>query len=176
MYNLHAPGGRKPPVARECIVQSERQRLFEAAGSFAKRYDWNWWCTLTFKGTPRWDDADRTFRKWLNKLNRRTFGNNYYKRPSEGLRWLRGTELQQRQAIHFHVLVAGDPKPAWNTAAKMWSQLAGDASIDAYDPTRGAAFYMMKKYAGDGNLDLGGTWQTTPTVLSGVVRQPTLGS
>jgi hypothetical protein len=156
-------------------VENEQQ-IRDAAASFMKQYDWNWWCTLTFTNPPSWDVADLAFRKWINKLNRRTFGNNYYKRPTEGLRWLRGVELQQREAIHFHVRVAGDPKPAWDIAEKFWGTLAGDAQITPYDPDRGATYYLVKKYAADGNLDLGGPWKHIAPQLSGVVRRPTRGT
>lgn len=157
-------------------MDNEHQTIRDAASAFVKQYDWNWWCTLTFKHPPTWESANSTFRKWLNKLNRKTFGNNYFKRPSEGLRWLRGVELQQRDAIHFHALVAGDPKPHREEAVQLWEGMAGDAQINVYDPTLGAAYYIVKKYAADGNLDLGGPWANISSKLSGVVRRPTQGT
>ena len=150
--------------------------IVRGAGDFIRRYEWNWWCTLTFRTEIAYDLAESTFRRWLNKLNRKTFGNNYYKRPGEGLQWLRGTELQQRGVIHFHVLIAGDPKVHPEEAAKMWLGLAGDAQITVYDSDLGAAYYIVKRYSADGNLDLGGVWPQSPTKLNGVVRRPTQGS
>lgn len=146
------------------------------AASFVCRYDWYWWCHLTFRTPPTWDWAVSAFSRWMNKLNRSTFGNNYYKRPNEGLRWLRGVERQQLGARHFHVLVAGSPKLHRDEATRLWGKLAGNAQIDVYDPTRGAAIYIVKKYAAEGNLDLGGPWTCIPTKLSGVVQGPTRGS
>lgn len=152
---------------------ASEQAIREAATSFFKQYDWNWWCTLTFKGKPPQHLADKTFKKWLNKLNRRTFGNNYYKRSAEGLRWMRTTERQRRASLHFHVAIAGDPKPAWDTAEKFWEQMAGDAQVRAYDPERGGIYYMLKNYASTGNVDMGGPWRQIPPQFSGVVSRPT---
>jgi len=151
-------------------------KILRAAGEFICQYDWNWWCTLTFRRTPTWERADSAFRRWMNTLNRKTFGRNYYRRPGDGLRWLRGVEFQQRDAIHFHVLVAGDLKVHREKAVKLWRKLAGDAQITVYDSTRGAAYYLVKKYATDGNLDFGGVWLHLPFQLSGVVRRPGQGS
>ena len=148
----------------------ERERLLGAAAEFVRRYDWDWWCHLTFKNPPPFERAESAFRCWMNALNRRTFGNNYYRRPNEGLRWLRGVELQQRDAVHFHALVAGGPKPTCDFATKLWRKLAGDAAITVYDPTRGAARYLVKEYADSGNLELGGPWTHTPSKLSGIVE------
>ena len=152
---------------------ASEQTVRDAAASFIKRYDWNWWCTLTFKGKPPQELAHKVFRRWLHKLNRRTFGNNYYKRPTEGLRWICTAERQRRSSLHFHVLIAGDPKPAWDTAEKFWNQIAGNAQIAVYDSERGAAYYMLKQYAATGNMDLGGPWKCMPSQLSGVATRPT---
>lgn len=157
-------------------MKAADQRTVREAGDFIRQFDWSWWCTLTFKRRPAWERADSAFRCWMNKLNRKTFGRNYWRRPGQGLRWLRGVELQQRDAIHFHVLVAGDPNIHREEAVKLWKRLAGDAQIDVYDPTLGAAYYIVKEYATEGNLDLGGVWPTNPTQLSGVVRRPSQGN
>lgn len=149
--------------------------IIDAAVSFVRRYEWDWLCHLTFEHAPTFERADSVFRRWMNKLNRKTFGNNYYKRPNEGLQWLRGTEKQQRAAIHFHVLVAGSPNIHRDDAVKLWNKAAGDAQIDVYDPTLGGAAYVVKKYADEGQLDLGGPWIVLSPELSGI-SEPTQGS
>ena len=146
--------------------------LAAAAAHFIKRYEWGWWCTLTFRGNPSSDYANKLFRCWMHKLNRKTFGNNYYKR-GEGLRWIRGTELQKREAVHFHVLVSSDAVPSRAEAKAYWVKLAGDAKVAEYDPSRGAAYYLVKEYAANGNIDLGGTWSCVPPMLSGAAPKPT---
>ena len=155
---------------------TETLGLNDAAALFIRQYDWSWWCHLTFTQPPTWVNADKIFRRWMNKLNRRTFGRNYYRRPNQGLRWLRGVELQQRDAIHFHVLVAGDPKMHHEEAVRDWVKKAGDAQISVYDPTLGAANYIVKEYAACGNLDMGGVWTRVPSNLSGLIKSPAQGT
>lgn len=145
--------------------------LAATAAEFIKQYEWNWWVSLTFRGTPSHGLGDKLFHCWMNKLNRKTFGSHYYRR-AEGLRWIRGTELQERNVVHFHALIAGDPKPTIAEASAYWAAMAGGAEIRVYDPFRGAAYYSVKKYATDGNMDLGGRWPCFPPKLDGVVSRP----
>jgi len=146
--------------------------LTAAAADFIRQYEWNWWCSLTFMGCPSEPLAHKLFRCWINKLNRKTFGSNYYRR-GEGLRWIRGSELQKRESIHFHVFIAGDPKPTCEEAQALWESLGGNAKVEAYDPTLDAAGYTVKQYAAEGNIDLGGPWPCLPHKLNGIgVRPP----
>jgi len=149
----------------------ELDPLTQAAVSLIQQSDWNWWCSLTFTRAPAIERAESAFHCWMNTLNRSTFGRNYYKRPGEGLRWIRGTERQhQRDAIHFHALIGGNPSSPISDASKIWSKLAGNAQIEVYDPSRKAAAYLVKEYATTGNLDLGGVWKTQPVDLSGYIK------
>lgn len=146
------------------------KHIRDAVAGFVRQFDWDWWCSLSFKNPPSIDRADSAFRCWMNTLNRCTFGRNYHRRPNQGLRWLRGVEIQQREAIHFHVLVAGSPKLHCRTASQLWRKLAGDAVIRVYDNTLGAAEYLIKHYASTGNLTVGGVWNRDTSYLSGFVE------
>ena len=144
----------------------ELDPIAKAAADFIRQFDWNWWCTLSFEHPPTFTKAAARFNHWVNWLNRKTFGHFYYKRPGQGLRWVRGVELQQREAIHFHALVAGNPRPSIPEASERWHD---NNKIEPYDSSRKAAEYMVKEYAAEGNLDFGGVWHSS-SQLSGLIE------
>ena len=152
---------------------SRARRRYAQAGSntdivigyaaFLRRQRWSWWCHLTFRRSPSYERANRVFMTWLHHINRKTCGNNYYKR-AQGLLWVRGTELQQRGARHFHALIAGCANLSIEDAVADWKKMAGDGKISTYDEHKGAVFYIAKVYAGGqrGDLDFGGPWTQLP--------------
>lgn len=125
---------------------------------FLDRWDWAWFCTLTFREAPHPEKADKVFRVWISKMNRELYGSRWYKH-GDGLRWVRPTEYQERGAIHYHPLVGGPDMEKLRRLSWMdeWEDLAGWARIEP--PAHGAAVreYVCKVYSvKQGEIDLGG--------------------
>ena len=132
---------------------------------FIVRHKWDWFCHLTLPRPRSRDFSTNKVRAWINQLNRKIFGNNYWKR-GQGVQWVRSTEQQERGAYHFHLLIAGCEDLDIDYAVERWARLSGDtlrlgysAKIQVYDASYGdkAADYLVKHNT-DGDLDFGGPW------------------
>jgi hypothetical protein len=126
--------------------------FIDAWQRFLHRYTWDLYGHLTFRGTPSDRQAEDAFRKWIHKLNRRLYGQTYWKHHS-GVRWVRGEEVQQREVVHYHVLVGHGPvtAPFGRTltveyARQAWFRLAGDGLVEIYHPAKHGIAYLAKKY------------------------------
>jgi len=119
-------------------------------------YRWDWYFTGTFRDDRLAPEAcDRNWKIWTHQLNRRVFGVRYTKR-GQGAAWLRGTENHRhRNVTHYHALVGGGVG-AENVFEWMerWNTLAGFARIFPYDRARGAAWYVTKYVAKEGEVDV----------------------
>jgi hypothetical protein len=76
-------------------------------------------------------------------------------------RWARALEYQKRGVLHYHALVwfGGGQELRRLSFMDRWYALAGGfARIVAYDPARGAGFYLGKYVSKGGEVDLGGPW------------------
>jgi hypothetical protein len=114
---------------------------------------WQLYAHLTFRQNVSYEHADKQYMKWINALSRIALGSRYTKGPHKGgLYWVRATEYQQRGALHFHVVI-GNPSDRKmlipELCAARWSKLAGDASVQYYDPQRGGLPYLVKSAAHD---------------------------
>lgn len=145
--------------------------LLDSWGSFAIELDgiyrWEWYGTFTFRDDRLGPEGcHKRWRRWTHLLNRRVFGVRYWKR-GQGAAWLRGTESHRaRNVRHYHALigggVGGESVFEW---MERWDELAGFARIFPYEPAKGAAWYVTKYVAKDGEVDV---W--TPGQLA--LRQP----
>lgn len=120
---------------------------------------WSWYGHLTFRGYPHPETACKTYDLWVHKLNRYLFGCKYWKHAEKGITWARGTELQRRGSIHFH-LIAGRIPGDVNRFHWMdeWFKLGGISRLYPYKVSKGAEYYLAKStYAWKrGEVDLGG--------------------
>ncbi len=132
--------------------------------TFLDRWHWSWFTTNTFRNEIHPEAAGKTWNRWILLLNRDIFGSRYWNRSGDGVMWARGQEYQRRGVIHFHALVGRVP----STRRRLdwmdkWDELAGFARIEAYDPTRGARYYLGKYILKGGLVDTGGPMaQSTP--------------
>lgn len=123
------------------------------------RYEWQWFCTLTFrKEDIHPEAAEKVFRVWVAKLNRELFGNRWQKKPGDTCYWVRATEYQKRGTIHFHVLISCPAKNLEHTAvrtywADLWRELAGFARIEVIRSQQQVNDYVTKYTAKGGELD-----------------------
>lgn len=122
--------------------------LVEAWGELLAPFPFDWFATLTFRhNVPRgvaehgWRDLCR----WLRH------------KAGHRVEWFRVAELQGRGAVHFHALVGDCAGVRRLSAVDWWRDRYGFAQVQAYDPGRGARFYLAKQYvakgAGRGELD-----------------------
>ena len=103
--------------------------------------------------------ALKVWDKWIHQLNGEAYGVKYWKNKNKGVVWARGTEFQNRGAIHFHALIGQVPENVRRMDyVDKWFNMAGIARIYEYQWGKGAEFYMSKSaYAWKrGEIDLGG--------------------
>jgi hypothetical protein len=91
----------------------------------------------------------KAFGLFVHKLNREVFGSRYYKRPDDGVTWFSGYELQERGAIHSHLVIGRIPTelntPEWRIGLKeKWFEHVGIGRLYEYDPAQGGGFYLAK--------------------------------
>jgi hypothetical protein len=118
-----------------------------------------WFVSQTFKDyeTPR--SADKMFRIWAGRMTQSIINSG-----GGQLRWIRATEWQVRDVIHFHSVVQGIgldrlSRKSWEDRWESLNWNAGFCRI--YDADKGAAPYLAKytsKRLG-GQLQWGGYWQ-----------------
>jgi hypothetical protein len=122
-------------------------------------FDWSWYGHYTFRGYPHIESARKAWDVYIHELNRKIFGWYYWKDKSKGVPWARGTEYQNRGAVHFHAIIGGIPECVRRfDSMERWYGMAGICRIYPYERGRGAEFYMSKSsYAWKkGEIDLGG--------------------
>jgi len=155
---------------REASVSLDVNEYIEAWDQFLRRYSWDLYGHLTFRGTPSCRRAEDAFHKLIHKLNRRLYGQTYWKHHT-GLRWVRGEELQRRDVIHYHVLIGHGPviAPFGRTltpefAQQAWSRLAGDGLVEIYKPYMRGTAYLAKKYRpGNGRIAVSNNLRAAPS-------------
>lgn len=133
------------------------KQLAQDWAGFLGRWKWSWFATLTFRGDPHPEAADKVFRVWVSKLNRKLYGSRWAKH-GRGVRWARAEELQRRGVIHYHALLSGDGLDDQRRLSWMdeWNRLAGFARIEAPESTRAVLEYCSKYVTKEGQIDLGG--------------------
>ncbi|MBA7689866.1 hypothetical protein ES703_98385 [subsurface metagenome] len=118
-----------------------------AFGEFLSQPQWEWYVTQTFAGdfmSPKL--GDKHYYAWLKSLELACKARDM-PRPF----YFRVTELQQREVIHYHSLIGGVGDIRRLSFKDFW-ELHGFARVEAYEPGRGANFYVGKyltKDAGD---------------------------
>ena len=145
-------------------TRQSRSELLEISQQFAgyldnPAFDWSLYGHFSFRGYPHIESACKTWDMFIHELNRKIFGWYYWKNKSKGVSWARGTEYQQRGAVHFHAIIGGVPAEVSRFGLmEHWYDKAGISRIFAYERGRGAEFYMSKStYAWKkGEIDLGG--------------------
>ena len=140
-------GGALSPAARPDLVQTWVE--------FLEPFEWEWFCTFTFREDVAPESAEKRFRFLIAKLNRRLFGPRWW-RKGQSVQWVRALEYQKRGVIHFHALMRGVGGEDRFAVMKEWEELAGFARI--YPPRNGAAVrgYCAKYVAKGGELTVGG--------------------
>lgn len=118
-----------------------------------------WYVTQTFKNYESVRSAESLYRVWVNRL---TLGLN--QSGGQQLRWIRASEWQIREVIHFHSIVQGIgldhlSRKRWEDRWESLNMNTGFCRI--YDAVKRSAPYLAKycsKRLG-GELQRGGTWR-----------------
>lgn len=133
-------------------------RLRDCWAELLNRWLWDWFATLTFRDDPHPEKADKLFRVWVSKLNRKLYGVRWAKH-GKGVRWVRATELQRRGVIHYHVLMGGDRLPNERRLDWMdtWNELAGFARIEVPENAGAVVGYCSKYVVKGGEIDMSPT-------------------
>jgi hypothetical protein len=112
-------------------------------GDFVRnsRWHWRWWMTFTFQKPVSQQSAMEVFKRWASSLAKGL-------RQHLVLSWVLDTNGGHN---HFHFLLSLPPdsvnkaklKQSWLDAAP--GITGHECDIEAYDPKRGAAYYLGKK-------------------------------
>jgi hypothetical protein len=121
-----------------------------AVGDWLYGFPWDVFGTMTFATAIHPEQADKRYRRWIEAMRRHPA-----RRVVPGpIIWVRGTELQRRGVLHFHVLIAGvAPIPAF-AACRLWEHVGGGlARIYPYTSTLAGTFYLAKSTELDFSTD-----------------------
>lgn len=131
--------------------------------------DTDWISNISYNKTAQEKFARQQYLIWMRRLNESIYGRRF-REHGLGVDNTYGMEFQRRGVIHLHALLRGIPDAVsmieW--AVKWWHQHpnSGYSTIEAYDPKRGAAWYLAKYIAKGGQVDL---WLSKKTLAQ--VRQ-----
>lgn len=123
------------------------EKLREGYLEWLSWYKWQWFATLTFRGSPSFSKADRIFRLWIDEI-RSAVGTGYFS-------WFRVTERGAfSDNLHFHLLVAGmRDSSKWHWFFR-WEELAGEADIAYFISSGGALEYSLKTLRTDADFEV----------------------
>lgn len=133
------------------------QEKSSAWAALLARFEWTWFCTLTFRESVHPERADKLFRVWWCMINARLFGRRWYKK-GRCVRYARAIEMQKRNVLHYHALIGGKGSPGLKAREfeEKWYDLAGICRMSPV-ASQGAALSYVAKYVGKGGqIDLGG--------------------
>jgi len=154
------------PVNALDIGLSPARQLHKGWISFVSRYEWQWFCTMTFRDSVHPESADKRFRMFVSKLNRKLFGPRWSSKKHTTVYWARGLEYQKRGVLHFHALLACAGKDLNHIAIRrdweaVWQDLSGYARIEKVRSQKDASRYVTKYVTKGGQIDL------SPNLLEG---------
>jgi len=123
-----------------------KNRIVEGWGDWLQGWDWEWWCTFTFRDSVMSHQAHKLWLYWLHSLESTVQSKVHYVRATEKQRF-RG------DVVHFHCLVLGVKDESPKFWQQEWVHMAGLADVKTYDPNLGAAYYLAK-HAADSSGDI----------------------
>lgn len=154
-FGDHASGSKAVSLGKWRLADHRLAMRILAGESWADwlkddRWGWQYFVTLTFKQDVHPEQANRCFRRWVRRINEKTFGKRY-RRSGQGITWVRGLEFQRRGVIHFHALFSGLPE-LWSRfgAMSLWENLVDNSGFARIFPYRVAASNYISKYVSKG--------------------------
>jgi len=115
-------------------------------GAWLSLPEWDWYSTQTFKAdyvSPR--QADRAWYSWFNSLriSAKARGLTPSLYGEQAPFYFRVAEYQDRGTLHYHSLIGGVGDIRRLSFKDFW-ELHGYARVEAYEPGKGANFYVGK--------------------------------
>ena len=141
------------PPAQATLV--DHAALRDAWIALLGRWEWEWFCTFTFRDLVHPEAADKRFRVLISQANRVLFGVRWAQ-YGRGLRWVRALEYQKRDVIHYHALLAGVEDLRRLYWMDRWHELAGYARIEPIESAAAVSRYVSKYVVKGGEIELGG--------------------
>jgi hypothetical protein len=118
-----------------------------------EQWDWEWFCTLTFRHDVHPEAAAKRFDGFASRMNRALYGPRWHKH-GQGVYWVRALEYQDRGIIHFHAVIAGAAGEQPSTWEQVWDDLAGLAEIEPIRDMTAVLRYLTKYVHRGGELDV----------------------
>lgn len=139
---------------RSYLVKSEMQQVYYEW--LAAVSHWKSFITLTFKDEKPPDVAMAFYRRLVQVLNKRVFGNRYVRKVGHSyFNYVLGMEFKlSRDVCHFHILV--DKPIDYAFIHAWWGMAAGMAWISKVNDREKALFYVTKYVCkgGDSNINV----------------------
>lgn len=101
----------------------------------SKDWSWDWFGSFTFRGEVGTVKANSTWNWFVKQLRKDT---------GRSVQWVRCTEPQQREVIHYHALLLNVGDARRLSFMDLWANLAGWARIFKYEADKGASYYLSK--------------------------------
>ena len=115
---------------------TDKYQIQSNFGEWIQRdWDWNWFGSFTFREDVSSKRADKDWLYFVKQVR---------KACGRSVQWVRCTELQQRQVLHYHALLLNVGKADRYFLMDVWNDIAGFARIFLYDKERGAGYYLSK--------------------------------
>jgi hypothetical protein len=132
--------------------------LKRAWGDYLNVFPWDLFVTLTSLEPIHPESLDKLSNQIIHKLNREIYGQNYYKTPNVGILVAKAIEMQKRDVLHSHMLMAGVPehfyrKDLWRF---IWEKKGCVNTVEKYDSRLGAGYYLTKYVAKEANIEMYG--------------------
>lgn len=124
-------------------------------GLETKYGNFEWFGHFTFAEPLHPEQANRRWLRFVRQVNRELYGNRHYKH-GQGCTWVRGTENQKREAIHYHGFFGnGVHKLRRMSFVDLWyEQSEGICRIYPYDGRMNAKEYITKYQLKGGDIDV----------------------
>ena len=117
-------------------------QMQQAYGQMLAGYPWTFWLTGSLTLLRRSPDACiRAFRHYVNRIEQQCDVKAFYFAAVEV-----GRGGGRR---HIHALIGGFAAVPHRFARDVWMLLYGHPTLEPYDPTRGASYYILKHVVGD---------------------------
>ncbi len=120
----------------ERVAVNDKALIQQTWGDWLGDWDWEWYCTLTFRDNVGVRRANSLWQMWYKR---------HITATRKDVQYVRFTEWQRNRGVpHYHVLMLNLKHVRRLTWLDRWVDLAGWARIHKYNSNKGAAYYLSK--------------------------------
>lgn len=138
------------------INSSLQENWLEFIDTLEKRFGtFEWFGHFTFREPLHPEQANKRWLRFIREINRKLYGKKHYKKGTEVF-WVRATENQRRDAIHYHAFIGNGVRRLKRVDfMAIWEDIAeGYCRIWKYDGRINAKEYITKYIIKEGNIDI----------------------